>query len=268
MNARSLRSLAPAALLVAAAALALSLGAQAPVRSPGTRGAAAAGQPDTEASLRRILAEYQRPGQSRSIEALVRLDREIRTAMQAFREARYEAGSSDATRIRGDFSEIGVNGNAFDPDLIEYSGRLLADAHALNPVSPWRSSTFYATTFTTMPDTADPLTLKAVRAYQREFPRGPFAPDVTLTLAHFYDDLYKMVRDSMKGAGQMVDYKIGCIVPYFTRAPLRDQMRAARDSAIRYYDRAVAMRPGDRLAREASTEFRKGDADLWWFCPD
>ena len=112
----------------------------------------------------------------------------------------------------------GIFPEPFERDVLTYSGKLLAEAHAHNPNSPFRSYTLYSTIFGKAGETSNGVpSPDAAEAYVREFPQGPFIVDVHLVAAHFYDDVYKLI--TLEEAGQRIGYKFDCYDTYLKAQP-------------------------------------------------
>jgi hypothetical protein len=154
----------------------------------------------------------------------------------------------------------------FEPDLLNYSGKLLRDAHRIDPRSAYREYTLYSTLFPNGEDSGEIPSLGAASVYVREFPRGPFAPDAYLELAHFQDDLYKLLRDLLQG--QEADYKRRCYGSFLSLKPYPEQLRAAQASGVAYYRRVLVLRPQDSRAKEDLLQLLNGNSISWFFCPD
>jgi hypothetical protein len=142
-----------------------------------------------------------------------------------------------------------------------YSGKLLADAHRMNPHSPLRSHTLFSTVepdhgFGVMPDVG------AARRYAKEFPRGPFIEETLLVLADFNKDLYMVLRDDLR------DFKYDCFKPYTDRSPRPAQARRAQSRAVSYYEKALRLNPANARAKEFLEEVKKGTIQGWSFCAD
>ncbi len=217
------------------------------------------GQETVEAALGRIYSQYVMARTGRDIGRLVSLDGDLRQMMASNQ-------SIEASHLRPGYEDLGLSGAAFDPGSLVYSGKILRDAHKINPRSPSRNFTLYATVFPKGEDVGDIPNVEAARAYLREFPEGPFAADVYLDLAHFRDDLYKVFQGFVEGG--VPEYKLDCYNRYVTKQPYREQLKAAQNSGVANYRRALALRPGDTVARESLTELLKGTTLSWYFCPD
>ncbi len=107
---------------------------------------------------------------------------------------------------------------------------------------------------------------KAGEAYLREFPRGPFAVDTHLILAHFYDDLSKVIL--LEQAGRRIEYKYDCFAPFLTAEPLDEQRRRAREPALRHYRRVMEAYPSHRGLKRVLENLRQEKTRTWFHCLD
>jgi hypothetical protein len=137
-------------------------------------------------------------------------------------------------------------------------------AHRRAPRSPWRPYTLFATVFGETPDHGLGVMpdVRAARAYETEFPHGPFIRDVYRTLADFHKDLYMVLRDRLR------DFKYDCFAPHITTSPRASQEARARAVAIDYYERGLRLAPADDDARTFVQETRAGTVRGWSFCAD
>jgi hypothetical protein len=86
-------------------------------------------------------------------------------------------------------------------------------------------------------------------------------------LAHFYDDLYKVI--TLEQIGQRIDYKYDCYRRYLSARPLSEQQRAVQELGIRYYEQVVRLDPGNQDEARYLRELRQGSRDSGWFyCGD
>ncbi len=165
--------------------------------------------------------------------------------------------------MRPGYDVLGLEPAVFDAELLHYTGKVLREAHAIDPNSSARPFTLFATIFPKGEAYVDVPNAAAARAYLREFPEGPFAPDVHLVLADFYDDLYKAIR-----AGEsLVDYKRACFGRFITSAPVHAQLESAQRKGLAHYRQGLALRRDDR-ARQAMQGLETGTTTGWHFCAD
>ena len=207
-------------------------------------------------TLRRAQAEYLDARAARDVSALARIDGDLRTVMAV-------RPFVTASVLRPGYDVLGLQPGAFDVEVLAYDGRVLREAHAIDPDSSARPFTLFSTIFpdgeanVAVPDVA------AARGYLREFPEGPFAAEVHLVLAGFYDDLYKAVR-----AGEsLVADKRACFGRFITSAPVHAQLESAQRKGLAHYRRGLALRRDDR-ARQAMQALETGTTTGWRFCAD
>jgi hypothetical protein len=233
--------------------------------------APAAAQVASDSAFARILAEYKKLGAKPSVDDLVKLHKEVDDAVYAFEvgiAASYVRTPANLLQLTADYSALGVYPHATNKGALVYTSKLLREAHAADPDSKWRSATLYATVIPERPDSTDPFALEAAKAYLDEFPQTVEAKRVVANIAHLYDDLHKMIRDSSSGPGKVIEYRMACFKAYFTKAPLAEQLAAARDSAVRYYNKALNLMPQHPSLREQRLLINNGNNSSWYFCND
>lgn len=226
-------------------------------------------QVTSDSAFVRILAEYRQGAAKPNVDNLVRLHKEIEDAVYAFEvgiAASYVRTPTAILQLTADYNELGVYPHGSDKSALYYNSKLLREAHTADPNSRWRSATLYALVIPETPDPADPFSLRASKDYLEEFPQTPEARRIVTNLAHVYDDLFKMVRDSTAGAGKVIGYRMTCFKPYFTPAPLAEQLAAARDSAVRYYNKALNLMPQNPSLREQRLLINGGNNSSWFLC--
>jgi hypothetical protein len=179
-----------------------------------------------------------------SLEVLVALDGRIRDELRD--RPSYRPCESDGTLIYdARWDRMGVRTGYWD-DLI-YSGQLLVEAHR-RETPPHGLGV--------MPD------ITAAFAYEKEFPNGPFIRDVYLVIADFHKDLFMVLRDRRS------DYKFDCFAPYIGPEPWPTQRNRAKQRALDYYRRALALAPGDEQVRARLDETTRDVVRAWSFCAD
>src|SRR5687767_199233 len=108
------------------------------------------GQSPFEIPFARIYEEYRTNRGSLTVERLVMLDQELRRLLPP-------GGSfASASDLRAGYEDIGLEPTLFEPDIVIYTGRLLAEAHKRDPISPYRRYTLYATVFPNFPGLPSP----------------------------------------------------------------------------------------------------------------
>lgn len=91
-----------------------------------------------------------------------------------------------------------------------YDGRWLKKAHHINPHSAYREITLYSE-IEESSELRDLPPRTQFNTYLAEFPKGPFAKQVHISLAYFYTDLEKALRLAMDGHN---NYKTECLKSY------------------------------------------------------
>ena len=127
-------------------------------------------------------------------------------------------------------------------DRIEYSKKLMAETHRLNPHSQYRSYTLYTEVsgkaIDGFPD------IEKARSYLKEFPNGPYTTEVYEVLAGFYHDLYAALRaiekePNMEKRGETYS----CFDDYIPKHPEEAKLEHARKLGISYFEKVIAAVP-------------------------
>ena len=222
-------------------------------------------QDATALTLGRVYQDYQALKAAPAVAGLVRLDRQLRDLMPGYTWG--DRHFLSAAYLDPRYKDLGVAPGLFDRDHLEYSGKLLAEAHALNPRSPLRSHTLYSTIFSPEGESSNKVPSRdRAEEYAREFPAGPFVVEALTVAARFYDDLFKVIK--LEETGGRIGYKYECFVPYLTARPLAEQRRAAQEAGVRTYERLIALRPTIHEIRDAQSALRKGTTIAWHSCAD
>ena len=222
-------------------------------------------QDATATILARIYKEYLALRTAPTVAGLVRLDRQLRDLMPGYRWGSRRLVS--AAYLDPRYADLGVARLMFDGDNLGYSGKLLAEAHSLNPQSPLRSHTMFSAIFSPGGESSNTVPSRDRAAeYVREFPAGPFIVEALAILAHFYDDLFKVIR--LEETGSRVGYKYDCFAPHLTSQPLPDQRRAAQEAGVRAYERLIVLHPEISAIKDELSALRNGTTRAWHFCAD
>ena len=142
----------------------------------------------------------------------------------------------------------------------------------MNPKSAYRESTLYSTVWVDKEGWTGEAysipSIPAAEAYLKEFRAGPFADVLSLKLAYFYDDLYKVIQQELNREAR--DFKYDCFAEHLTKRPLAEQLASARSEAIKYYRLAPLARSRDESAAQAFASMTAGKPDQysWHYCPD
>lgn len=208
------------------------------------------------------------------VAGLVELDRKLRNLIH---EPWKRAGQSlDGKVYQSQWAAIGIDVGHYS-DALEYSGKLLAEAHRKNPDSEFRRFTLFSAVIGERPSHGldEMPDVNVARQYLKEFPKGPFAGEVDIILGNFYCDLFKVIiRLQQK---QPSDYKIECFGRYVTDADLGAQASTARRLSISYYAQSLATAPAGWKetidVRSWRSAMEGGDLVLiermgWHFCAD
>jgi hypothetical protein len=220
--------------------------------------------------LDRILKEYIALPQSRDVRRLVELDREL--AALAEQIQKNDRSGESAKIWRKDYESIGVYVGHYS-DQIGYSGKLLVEAHAINPNSPYREYTLFTTLLGegTFHGLGEMPNIEAARKYIQEFPRGPFAAKTYAIIGSFYDDLAKVIKEQIEDAENNKDYKYDCFSKYLTKEPYKAQLEKARSYAIENLEKAIALtEDGEHkdALRQELMDVKKGESNGWYWCAD
>lgn len=227
----------------------------------------AGAQVTSDSAFTRILSEYRKLGAKPRVGDLVKLHTQVEDAVAAFEvgvQASMVRTPNNLLRLAADFSEIGVMPDAQSGAY--YTLKLLRQAHATDPNSEFRNQTLLVTLSPERPDPVDPMSLFAAKDYLDEFPQFAGSGRVAIDIAHFYDDFTKILRDSLKGPGNVAEYRLPCFKPYITNEPLPDQLAAARDSAVRYYNKSLSLNPRLASLREQQILVKSGLNASWYRC--
>jgi hypothetical protein len=210
-----------------------------------------------ETMLRRAHQQYIEAHASRDVARLATIDGDLRVVLAIRPPVRFAV-------FRDEYEVLGLQRMVFEGELLAYDGKVLREAHALDPHSGARPFTLFSTIFPHGEAYVEVPNVAAARTYLREFPEGPFAADVHLVLGDFYDDLYKAIR----AGDALVDYKRACFGRFVSSAPAEAQLEAAQRAGLSHYRRGLALRPFDARARQALRALETGTTNGWHFCAD
>ena len=214
------------------------------------------------AALHRIYQNYLSMAQSPDISRLVSLDHDLRQMFDCSWDILKRVTDSGA--FHEEYRAIGISIGHYS-DVIGYSGKLLLEAHKLDPVSSFRSYTLYSFANCDAEDCSMP-NIDSARLYVKQFPNGPYIYEVYSTLGRFYDDLYKEIKRVKDNEGY--DYKYDCYGPYVTAEPLKNQLARAQKRGIYYYRKAIQRHPKDAVMRGNLIDLQNGTTNGWYFCSD
>lgn len=213
-------------------------------------------------ALHRIYQNYLSMAQSPDISSLVSLDHDLRQMFNCSWDILKRA--TDSGGFHEEYRAIGISIGHYS-DVIGYSGKLLLEAHKLDPVSSFRNYTLYSFANCDAEDCSMP-NIDSARLYVKQFPNGPYIYEVYSTLGRFYDDLYKEIKRVKANEGY--DYKYDCYGPYVTAEPLKNQLARAQKRGIYYYGKAIQRHPKDNVMRGNLIDLQNGTTSGWFFCSD
>lgn len=219
-----------------------------------------------EARMEQMLREYRQIQVAPDVGKLVRLDDKMRDLIEEMQSEHRQSLGWDSK-----YAAVGVDQG---DGLLVYTGKMLAEAHRLNPNSPYRERTLCSKIinhggFGAMPD------LKTVKVYLKEFPEGYCARDAQRNLATFYSDLYQVLVE-LQDPKYEKDYKYECYAPYINKLPYAQQAQRAKKLSISHFKQALARMPqrrtiywSDEFMRERLNGLISGEVpDGWFWCTD
>jgi hypothetical protein len=220
-----------------------------------------------------LLQEYRAPESREKVEHLVVLDGRLRKLLhEPWQRAKK---SFDKSLWKPSWSEIGVYVGHYSGSL-DYSSKLLVEAHRINPSSVHRCFTLFSRILgeRTSHGLGEMPDLQAALQYLHDCPDGPFADEASIILGHFYNDLFKVLKD--RQADQPRDYKSECFSKYVEENSLADQASTVQRLSIRYYSQALDIRSKSGISEWAGTkdvrtwklEMEQGEPRGWHFCAD
>lgn len=188
---------------------------------------------DNVKELDNALSEYQNIQRSPDVGRLVVLDEKLRQLIDNIQKSDKEGVSGKMWKPEYEVLGIGVGHYS---DSLFYTGKLLVEAHRLNPMSVYRERTLYAAIvgeqdssgLGEMPDIAQATN------YLREFPTGFYANKVNSILGTFYLDLYSVLKDLEEDPVGKKDYKYDCFSEYIRDTDYKEQVKRAKKKAISY----------------------------------
>ena len=177
-------------------------------------------------------------------------------------------GKDDNHLGRSTDTTIGVSVEHYSVTF-SYSGKLLAEAHRIDPNSGFRSHTLFSTVldYSDPTDDWDLPNFNAARAYLREFPKGPFAPDAAMVLAGAYKDAYWGLHLDQS---EMEIDSYACVADQL--GDLKDKSRSAQETyakkmAESYFRQAFRLRKPNQEQRYWYDNWRRGHP-TYDYCPD
>lgn len=192
-------------------------------------------------TLEHIYSEYSAlSGKPDEAEKLFLLDRKISKTVKEI-VAYYPFSFSYAFWDKK-YQKIGLYIGHYSEQL-DYSEKLLAVAHKVNPNSPYRKFTLFSAIFPEDfgSDANNELpVVEQANLYLTEFPSGPYAGRVHGLLANFYHGLYNAIR-----------YKdeLGCFEEYINNHPEKIELKYVQLSGVYHYEKVISSR-GKNANRE------------------
>lgn len=215
--------------------------------------------------LERIFQDYQALEKPKDIQRLVELDAELK---KLEREVQDKGIMPEFFKKKHKL--IGVEGD-HQSDQMVYSGKLLVEAHKINPNSPYREQTFFSTVENKSKyGLGEMPSVSQAKKYLLEFPEGIFAGEVNLILGSFYDDKAKVLRD-LSDPKYAKDYKYDCFKEYLSKDSYQTQLVKARRSAIFHLSKAIPQTTDlakKKRIREELVEVKNGTSNGWYWCAD
>ena len=208
--------------------------------------------------LERIFQDYQALGKPKDIQRLVELDAELKKL-----EREVQKKGISPIFFKKKHQQIGVNGER-NSDQMQYSGKLLSEAHRINPNSEFRSYTFFTTiqqNYWEIPD------LKQTRKYLLEFPDGPFAADAHEILGTFYFDLAFLLAHYSIDPNVDKDYRDKCFAPYIDKSTFKEQLVRSKQKANYHLNMANQIKKDVNIKR-ALSDLKRMKSDLVHWCVD
>jgi hypothetical protein len=208
--------------------------------------------------LERIFQDYQALGKPKDIQRLVELDAELK---------KLEREVQDKGIIPEFFKKkhklIGVEGD-HQSDQMVYSGKLLVEAHKINPNSALRSYTFFSTiqqNYWEIPD------LKQAKKYLLEFPNGPFAADAHKILGTFYYDLTFLLAQYTEAPSIDKDDRDKCFAPYIDKTAYEKQLVRSKQKANHHLNIAYQIKKNPNI-KLVLLGLKRMKSDLVHWCVD
>jgi len=222
--------------------------------------------------LDEIVREYRLVSARKDVESLVRLD----TRLRGLIDEPWQKSKSgfEGSWWKSPWTEVGVYVGHYS-DQLGYSGKLLVEAHRIDPTSTFRRYTLFSAILGEgtshglgeMPD------VRTALDYLKEFPDGPFADKTLIILGHFYDDLFKVLRDLQRN--ELPEYKLNCFSKHVGKSDLDKQARRAQRLSVRYYSKALDVRSQSKRDWAETADIRRYKQDVesghsrgWDFCAD
>lgn len=206
----------------------------------------------TKVELNRIYDEYSSlPKKPESADKVFILWRQLNQAIKGIHalypadynhnQGQYELISSCLWHDK--YQELGLSIGHYS-DRLEYSEKLLTEAHQLNPHSKYRNYTFYTEIYGKGGEDYGFPDINKAASYLKEFPQGPYAIKVNEILAGFYHDLYAALLTIEKQPDiEKRSETYSCFDDYISQHPESANKERARKLGIQYFKNVIAETP-------------------------
>ena len=211
--------------------------------------------------LQHLYLRYQTISKNPQVAQLVALDQDLRRLIKRFPATVEESNRPGV--IPGSYEAMGVSIEKYS-EVVGYSGKLLTEAHRLNPVSPLRDYTLYAAACES--DESSLPNVDSAEAYVAEFPDGPYIREIYTTLARFYCDLYQEIRSLI--AGEPTDYIYDCYSLYISAEPLPVQLNKVQQLGLHYFQLGIERDSSNAILKAEREDLKTGTINGWYFCGD
>jgi len=222
------------------------------------------------ATLEHLYDRYVALPKSEDIGPLFQLDRELRSLVDEIHKN--VSAQQIPSLYKSKYALIGLEIGHYS-ETIEYSGKLLVEAHRINPNSKYRKYTLFTEILGETPShgLGEMPNIERAKQYLREYPMGPYAGDTHVFLGGFYSDLYQVLKGLIENPGGERDYKYDCYSKYITSEPFKVQAPKAQSLAIENFRNAKALGSSAKMAESmdsAIDSLKRGDVESWYWCGD
>lgn len=143
------------------------------------------------------------------------------------------------TFYKAEYSKLGLGIGSYSSQL-EYEGKLILDAHAVNPNSRFREETLLAYIYRDVSWAGGHPNPDELYAYLKEFPNNKHTAGIYGSLANFQHGLFAYLRFKPEPSDDYYEYRTECYLPYIAKKPNDEQALAAQTLGIEYYKKAIA----------------------------
>lgn len=193
-------------------------------------------------ALEHIYAEYTTlPMKPEDAEKLVLMNMELNKLIPQIVE--YYPSPLPTNLYEKKYSILGLGIGSYSDEL-EYSGKLILDAHKLNPFTRYREDTLFAYVFRDVDWSGGHPKVEELYAYLSEFPNSKYTLGIYRNLAEFYHGLFKYLRYRPKANNSYFEIRNECYKPYITSQPIETQISAAQKSGMDFYKKILIEQHG------------------------